>query len=236
MFAALRQTALGAVVLAPFVLGLSARVSQADNSGRDQHWTLKTLLPARKPAFGMRKILVVAECRLAENAEVRQRLERYAEDIWRAYGTGVKVISLESDSPRYLKGLMRREMPSGLAGAVLVGKVPKAYGEVFDANVWRDIFLCDMYFMNQNTKTLHGGNWEDPGWLDEGRPWRGIVKTESVRNIDFNWGLSSPDPSVVPVDRFSARIGGCSSLREAAPTPSRSVPTMDAGSPSRTSR
>ncbi len=64
----------------------------------------------------MKKILVVAERRLAENAELRQRFERYAEDIWRAYGAGVKLISLESDSPRYLKGLIRREMSAGGPG------------------------------------------------------------------------------------------------------------------------
>ena len=89
--------------------------------------------------------------------------------------------------------------------------------------------------MNQNTLALPNGNWADPGWLDEGRPWNGIVKSESLRNIDFNWGLSSPDPSVVPVDRFSARYRGTLTPAQAASIRSRSAPTMDACLPSRAS-
>ena len=177
-------------------------------SERGRYQTLKTLLPAQEPALGMKKIIVVAEWRLAGHPEIRPRLERYAKDIWKAYGAGVELISLASSSPRYLKGLIRQQMPSGLTGVVLVGKLPKAYGEVFEVHVPRDIFLCDMYFINQNTKGLPAGDWVDPGWLDEGRPWFGIVKSEPVPNIDFNWGESSPDPSVIPVDRFSARYRG----------------------------
>ena len=79
----------------------------------------------------------------------------------------VELIAMGSNSPRYLKGVIRQQMPSGLAGVVLVGDVPKAYAEAVDDGS-RDIFLCDMYLMNQNTRDLPGGRWEDPGWLDVG--------------------------------------------------------------------
>ena len=115
------------------ILKTMAARPEAGPAASGRAWTLTTLPAASKPAFGMKKILVVAERRLADNAELRQKFERYAEDIHAAFGAGVKLVSLESASPRYLKGLIRREMASGLAGVVLVGKVPKAYGEVFGA-------------------------------------------------------------------------------------------------------
>jgi len=176
--------------------------------GADRATMIKVLKLRGQPAFGLTNILVVVEQRLAEKSEVRDRVERYAEDIWKAYGVGVEVVSLSSSSSRYLKGIVRSRMASGLSGAVFVGNVPKAYGELFEVQVPRDIFLCDLYFMNQNTQPLPGGGWEDPGWLDEGRPAFAMVMRQAVSTIDVDWGQTSPHPGVVPTNGFSVRYAG----------------------------
>ena len=101
-------------------------------------------------------VLIISEYKLYWNTDARIKIDRYVQDIQRAYGCTVTLETVQGGDAETLKKLIQDYYNAGLDGVVLIGRLPAAWYEIENdheaieqggygyADWTCDLFLMDM--------------------------------------------------------------------------------------------
>ncbi|MBN1130587.1 MAG: hypothetical protein JXA71_16485 [Chitinispirillaceae bacterium] len=133
---------------------------------------------ASVPAYT--RLLVIADQTLYSNTTVKPKIDRYIEDIGRAYACPIVLEVVSGGTPAEIKAIISGYYRTGgLNGAILVGHVTSAFYYIANDHYWWDggygpvTFPFDLYYMDLDGQWIdanNDGKFEDhqPGTGDKG--------------------------------------------------------------------
>ena len=95
-----------------------------------------------------KKVLVAVESSIVDY--IYQSIDQYAKDL-ENNGYSVVIYSVSGGKPEDLRELLQTEYKNGLVGAILIGKLPIAWFEIYKQPKgfpYYEEFPCDLYFMD----------------------------------------------------------------------------------------
>jgi hypothetical protein len=122
---------------------------------------LRPLALSLSSATPVRRVLILMNRTLYANAAVKEKVDRYVQDIGRGHGCTVEMEILEGGTHQQIKELLQEYYnDGGLDGAIQIGDLPVAWMEFKSDPFYQkyETWTCDHYYMDLDGQWLDSDN------------------------------------------------------------------------------